>query len=116
MDDSDIQAIIAVFAIIAITLLVNPGLILPLDIYLSVFLLILAYFGIQTLYFMQKLSIRDLLPGILTNQEIVGFTGIGSITWLFLIGVMPEAQYMALLTMILTALGIMYLHSHSLAK
>ena len=116
MDDFDLQTIIAVLVIVAITIGVNPGALFGLDVFLPIFLLLLAFFGIQTLMRMRDVSARDLLPGILTNKEIIGITGIVSISWLYMMASMPYDQYMALLTMILSALGIMYLHRQSLAK
>ena len=116
MDDFDIQTIIAMLVIAVLTVAVYPGLLLDLGAFLTVFLVVLAFFGIQTIARMRGITAKDLLPGILTNQEIVGITGIVSISWLYMMAVMPYAQYMALMTMILTALGIMYLHRYTLSR
>jgi hypothetical protein len=117
MDDYDVQTIIAVLLIAAITAATFPAALMGLVEYTGILLMTLAFFGIQAFAKLKRVtSIRELLPGILTNMEIVGITGIVSISWLFGMAVMPYDQYMAILMMILSALGITYLHSTLAAK
>ena len=111
MDDFDIQTILAVIVLAIVTVAAFPGFaspIIDLVTYLPVLLFILGYFGIQTLRSigLTGTKIRELLPGILTNQEIVGIAGVISITWLYMNFIMTYEQWWALLRMILAALGI----------
>lgn len=121
MDDYDVQTILAVLFLAVLTVAAFPGKFIGLVAYTASLLLVLGYFGIQALRLIgiavkSGLKTRELLPGILTNQEIVGITGIVSISWLFMNFVMPYEQYMALLTMILAALGIPLIVSHLASK
>ena len=114
MDDFDVQTIIAVLFLAGLTVAVYPAAFFGLDTYLPLFLGVLGFFGIQAIVQLRGLKIRELLPGLLSNKEIVGVTGIVSITWLFMNAVMSYDQYMALLLMILSSLGIMYVKAKSL--
>ena len=116
MDDSDKQTICAVLFLAGLTVAAYPGELFGLDVYTPLLLLVLGFFGIQGIMMMRGLRVMELLPGILSNKEIIGITGIVSITWLYMNAVMAYDQYMALLMMILSALGIMHLHAKSLRQ
>ncbi len=112
---SDIQTILCLMLVPALTIIVFPFQILPLDIYTQVLLLVLAVYGIQTILKMKNLQYKklDLLPGIISDRMMVGIDAIASISWLFVNNIMPQDQWLALVTMILSALGLMAISERS---
>ena len=116
MDDNDIAALAAVLFLLALTIAVYPGQLFGLAVYTPLFLLVLGFFGIQGLAKLKKVTIKDLLPGILTNMEIIGIAGIVSISWLYMMAIMPMEQYWTLLRMIFAALGISFVTHYLLTR
>jgi hypothetical protein len=114
---SDVTAVIGLLLIPALSIAVYPGLLLDYEIYKNVLLLTLAFFGIQGLYLLIKLgktlAIRDLLPGLVSDQMLIGIDAIAFITWLFINDSMPIQDYQAIMMMILAAIVFNYVAGKS---
>jgi hypothetical protein len=112
-EPTDVQTILAAIGIPILTALVFPGKILPLEVYTPLLLLILAYWGIQSLLKLRILlrgpRASELFPGFITNKQIVGLDAIVCIAWLVIENVMPYEDAWTLILMILAAIGFMRL-------